>query len=253
MSAFIGIGLGLLPGLIWLAFYLQEDPYRESRRLIFYIALWGAISALLAYFAEIQVNPLLAQVGIPPFDPPNSIPSMPLLIAPLIILAYIEELFKFGAAYFAVHKNPEFRQPIEAMVYTIVAALGFATVENIGAISGAFQAAPSTLAALSDVFQITSFRFIGATLLHTLTSGIVGYYWGLTIYSRGKQRFVVGGLIIATFIHAIFNYLIITFGNVIQPILFLLVIGFFVLGDFEKLKEDIMPEGASSAENESLI
>jgi RsiW-degrading membrane proteinase PrsW (M82 family) len=150
----------------------------------------------------------------------------------LLGLAIIEETMKFAAAYFAINRTPEFKEPIEAMIYIIVAALGFATLENIGAISGISPQA----AFIPAVLETISLRFIGATLLHTLTSGIVGYHWALGI-ARGKiKRSILLGLGIAAVVHTIFNYLILTYGGIIYPVIFLIIVGFVVLNDFEKLK-----------------
>jgi len=44
------------------------------------------------------------------------------------------------------------------------------------------------------------------------------------------------GFLIATVLHATFNYLILNLGDIAYTVVFLLIVGFFVLNDFEKLK-----------------
>jgi len=139
---------------------------------------------------------------------------------------------KFTAAHFAINRNPEFNEPVDAMIYMIVAALGFATLENIGAISGISPSATLVPAVLETI----SLRFVGATLLHTLTSGIVGYYWALGIVRGKVVRHLALGLAVAAILHTTFNYLILTYGGAVYSVIFLLVVGFFVLNDFEALK-----------------
>ena len=107
----------------------------------------------------------------------------------------------------------------------IVAALGFATVENIAA---AFNAPDLT-------FETTSLRFIGATLLHTLSSGLIGYFWAKYLIFK-KNEFWIQGALLAVLLHVVFNYLIIRFEPVIIPTTFLIVFALFILYDFEKLK-----------------
>jgi RsiW-degrading membrane proteinase PrsW (M82 family) len=114
----------------------------------------------------------------------------------------------------------------------IVAALGFATLENIGAISGISPSATLIPAVLTTV----SLRFVGATLLHTLTSGIVGYYWALGIVRGKVARYLILGIAVAAVLHVTFNYLILTYGDAVYSVIFLIVVGFFVLNDFEQLK-----------------
>jgi RsiW-degrading membrane proteinase PrsW (M82 family) len=77
---------------------------------------------------------------------------------------------------------------------------------------------------------------VGATLLHSLASGIVGYYWALGII-RGKiVRYLAYGFVIAIILHATFNYLILNYENITYSVIFLIIVGLFVLVDFEKIK-----------------
>ena len=47
---------------------------------------------------------------------------------------------------------------------------------------------------------------------------------------------LVFGFLYAAVLHAVFNYLILNFGNITYTVVLLLIIGFFVLNDFDKLK-----------------
>ncbi len=224
--------LSLLPGFAWLVFYLQEDLHPEPKRLIAFVFIVGMASAWFALAAEILLRYLIVGAtssGLPQFLK-TALISTPVW---LLILALTEEVVKFGAAYLAIHKNPEFDEPIDAMIYMVVVALGFATVENLGALSGE----ASQTAILSSTFTLTSLRFVGATLLHTLTSAIVGFYWALGLRMMKTSRYLFAGLVLATVLHGIFNYFILIYGNLIYSVVFLLVVGFFVLSDFEKLKQ----------------
>jgi len=221
----IALVLGLLPGFAWLVFYLSEDPHPEPKRLIVLAFFAGAAFGFFAIVLEQMFNRTATGWGI-----------AELSIVSLLALALIEEVMKFGAAYFAVGKSPILNDPVDRMIYMIVAALGFATLENVGAISN-LPAAFSGTAFISSVFQMDSLRFVGATLLHSLTAGIIGYHWALGIARKKVALNLFIGFAIATVLHAAFNYLILTYGNVSYTVLFLLVVGFFVLNDFEKLKE----------------
>jgi len=218
---FLVIILALLPGFAWLVFYLDEDPHPEPKRLVALAFLSGIAVGIFAIVIEHFFNEATAQIGIEEFS-----------IVSLLGFALIEELLKFGAAYFAVSKNPRFTEPIDAMIYAIVAALGFATLENIGTIANV----PHQTTFVAAIAQISSLRFVGATLLHSLASGIVGYHWALGII-RGKiVRHLASGFLIAVALHAAFNYLILTYENVAYPVVFLAAVGLFVLVDFEKIK-----------------
>lgn len=153
----------------------------------------------------------------------------------VLIFALVEELVKFGAAYASIHADPAFDEPIDAMIYMIIAALGFATIENIGAVQRDLSLAGNTMA-FQVVAETLALRFVGATLLHTLSSGLVGYYWAIHIRNFGKGSALLFGLASASLLHAFFNYLILTYGNLIYAVAFVVVLGFYVLGDFEKLR-----------------
>jgi RsiW-degrading membrane proteinase PrsW (M82 family) len=217
--------LGLLPGFAWLVFYLSEDPHPEPKRLILLTFFAGIAFAFFTIIIEQTFNKGMANIHVAEFS-----------VLSLIGLAAIEELMKFAAAYFAVGKSPELDEPIDAMIYMIVAALGFATLENIGALTNAASAAASNVSLLANIFETTSLRFVGATLLHSLASGIVGYHWALGMYHKKVPHYILSGFVFATILHATFNYLILNYASVGYSILFLLVVGFFVLNDFEKIK-----------------
>ena len=226
MVNIIAIVLGLLPGFAWLLFYLREDPNPEPKRLIALAYVNGAAFAFLALGVQLISQSVLVRYGIPILG-----------TVAFILFAIIEEVLKFAAAYTAIHRRPEFDEPIDAMIYMVTAALGFATVENIGVV-----AAPTgdTLL-LANVFQLITFRFVGATLLHALTSGIVGYHWAHGIARFGRAGWhLAGGILVASILHAIFNLIIFYKGDVLFAVLLLMGIGFFVLADFEKLKRKVV-------------
>jgi RsiW-degrading membrane proteinase PrsW (M82 family) len=149
---------------------------------------------------------------------------------------------KFSAAYLAIGKSRIAQNPVDLMIYLIVAALGFATLENIGALATfwlAARAAGTTGSFAASFAEALSLRFVGATLLHSLTSGIVGYHWALGVLRRNVARYLTTGLMIATVLHAFFNLLILNYGSVVYALVFLTLLGFFVLNDFEKLKTTV--------------
>lgn len=213
--------LSLLPGVAWLFFYLQEDCHPEPKHLLLLVFFAGAASAFVAYFAQVNLNSVLGSWGVEGFSALS-----------LITLAGIEEISKFGAAWITVHKNEEFDEPIDAMVYMVVAALGFATVENLGALTNHIP----QVGDFGHAIETTSLRFVGATLLHTLSSALIGYYWSLSIRTFNTKRFLMFGLFAAAVLHAVFNYLILNYGDLSYALLFVVIVGFFILSDFEKLR-----------------
>ncbi|MBI4991859.1 MAG: PrsW family intramembrane metalloprotease [Candidatus Harrisonbacteria bacterium] len=213
--AYLPLILGILPSFAWLFFYMEEDPHPEPKKLIFETFLAGAISTFIVLAFQNAFNNWAAPRGIAQYS-----------LLSFLVLGAIEELFKFGSARLVTKEHQkDFDEPVDAMIYIIVAALGFSAVENIAAASNAQQAA----------FETTTLRFIGATLLHTLSSGLLGYYWARSLLEN-KRNILFTGFALATLLHAVFNYLIIRFEPVIIPTTFLIIFALFILYDFEKLK-----------------
>ncbi len=221
--------LGVLPSLIWLVFFLKEDSHPEPKGVLARIFILGSIAALMAVFFQYFFQDILDFFKIGEYA-----------FISFFVLAAVEEILKFWVVYITVNKKDFFDEPVDAMIYMITAALGFAALENIfiasnGLIFGDFGN--------GELFSILTIRFVGATLFHALGSGIVGYYWAKTLVDqRSKvkgQMLIVNGIIIATFLHAVFNYSIIIFKDaniLIYPLIFLIIIALFVFKDFEKIK-----------------
>lgn len=231
----LSILIALLPGLGWLYFYLKEDEaHPEPKAAIAEVFVAGGACAFIALAVQVALQHIRLSFTSNAISGPGDI-TLRIIVA-VILFAFVEEIVKFAAAYVTIHSDPAFDEPIDAMIYMVVAALGFATIENIGAIHGNFVSYDGNLLA-GAVFETVTFRFVGATLLHALSSAILGYYWALHIRDfSAESRLLLWGIALATALHAVFNYLIISYGSLMYAVAFLATIGFFVLGDFEKLK-----------------
>ena len=236
----LAIVLGLLPGFAWLYFYLKEDSHPEPKKLIAVVFFLGVLATLLAFMLQCLTLTTFFSFKSCEVDLDVAVGNLPFIggVILLTVMALIEELIKFGAARTAVKRNTNFDEPVDAMVYMVVVALGFATVENFAVSQKILD--PSLLLSgattVYDALRTISMRFIGATLLHTLASGIVGYYWAKSIRDFGNKADLAKGLILATLLHAFFNYLIIGLGDRIYTVVLLFVVGLIVIADFEKLK-----------------
>src|SRR3989344_2116535 len=106
---------GIIPALIWLMFWLREDRRRpEPRGLIMFTFFCGMVAVPL-------VIPFQKWVL-------DNFPSDTNLV--FLLWAGIEEAFKLGAAYFAALRKKEYNEPVDALIYMMTAALGFAAAEN---------------------------------------------------------------------------------------------------------------------------
>jgi len=218
MSIFF-IFLGLLPSFAWLIFFLKEDVHPEPKKMISRAFIAGALVAFVAVGLQLLLRNILQSFQIDEYH-----------LVSFSLFGFIEEALKFLAAYLVVRKSRFFDEPIDAMIYMITAALGFAMVENI--------AVMSNIEILSEAFGIITLRFVGATLLHALSSGLVGYYWAKGLLGIGNWKLeIVKGIVFATLLHMVFNYLILISKEIIiYPIIFLTIAALFIFWDFEKIK-----------------
>jgi len=227
---FLYIFFGILPSLVWLSYYLRKDVHPEPRLMILKVFLWGSFITIPVFLVQLGLSSLLTEVRLPMF-----------IISFLywfIIIALTEEFFKYLVVRRKVFNNCNLDEPIDIMLYMIISALGFAALENI-----LYLFSPSDSISFNQVLNntlIISFvRFIGATFLHTLASGTLGYFLALSFYeTKNKIWFFLAGLSIATVSHGLYNYSIIKFKGVWQlavPVAILAGLAIFVIWAFNKV------------------
>lgn len=191
--------LAVSPSLIWLFFYLKEDLHPEPKYWLFIIFIIGVALAPLVIFLEMALN----RWG-------NS--ALIFIIAP-----FVEEAAKYGVVHLALNKNPVLDEPVDGMIYVIVAALGFAAIENVFAIFSFIPVGSSGY--LSATFNFMSMRFISAVALHGLASGIAGYHFAKFYFIEKNPVLILKGLLLATILHGIYNFLITKNGETFPLIL----------------------------------
>ena len=196
MKLLLCILLAPLPSIIWLAFYLRKDKHPEPNRMVVKVFLLGAIAIAFAALLEQGIYILCQKLSLAQ--------EMVILV---VLFAFIEEALKYLMVKFGVLKSPDFDEPIDSMIYMIISALGFAAAENIYLLT---QISPLSIP-IGDTIEFITTRFVGATFLHALASAIMGYFLAASFCKKSKYRKTLffGGLIAATILHSIFNYIII--------------------------------------------
>jgi RsiW-degrading membrane proteinase PrsW (M82 family) len=181
---------GILPALVWLWFWLQEDKtHPEPKRIIFLAFFLGAFGVPFAIFFE---KLALDQIG-----------GITFIL--FLSWAVIEEVLKYLAAILSGLRSEYFDEPIDAVMYLISAALGFAAIENV-----LFLFSVISDEGLTSAFITGNLRFIGSSLLHVATSALVGFSIAFELCeSKWKKRiYHTIGLLTAILLHTAFNYLI---------------------------------------------
>ena len=186
--AFAALG-GALPALTWLWFWLREDSaHPEPRQLIALAFLAGMLTVAIT-------------IPIQKFAATFIVGTTYVFIA----WSFIEEILKYLVAYFVILWRKDVDEPIDAVMYMITLALGFAAVENT-----LFLLSPLAGDGFVNTLLTGNLRFIGATLLHVFTSAIVGVFIAISFYKKLRLRimYAIFGVILAAVLHSGFNFLI---------------------------------------------
>ena len=217
--------LGILPSIIWLLFFLREDAHPESNRMILRVFSYGILAAFLAIIFEVGFAEISLRITFSVLDI--------LIINTFIGVSFIEEFSKYIVVKKIAISDSEFDEPLDAMLYMVIVGLGFAAAENVLLLFA--EAEP-----ILDTMILTLFRFLGATFLHALCSGIIGFFLALSLFeSKKKFRLLFLGIIIATSLHGLYNFSIIKFEGSLRLLVLAILLsglGIIVLLAFKKLK-----------------
>jgi RsiW-degrading membrane proteinase PrsW (M82 family) len=196
--------LGFWPILIWIIVFAliiksQLKKKLSLKRSLIFFGL-GMLITPFVWHGESLYSKLL-NINLNNLNNELSIGN---LILGYLGITCIEELSKFAGAYLLLKKNKYFNEIINAMIYLIVLALGFGLVENFLAVTQDLTTSSWLMIALETL----SLRFIGANLIHALSSGLIGFFWALTLV-KGKKQYLFTGLILGILLHTFFNIAII--------------------------------------------
>ena len=271
---------GIVPALFWLLFWLRQDRLRpEPKSALLSAFIGGIIAVLMALFFEQIIYYLLIDASattikdFPNFikiflenfaDKHNLINSqidfwgrtqdhlaklrfttvynidVKKFLLVVIIAPVVEELLKLFFTYNICLRRKVNDEPVDASIYMLTSALGFAAVETALII-----ASPLAHGHFWDSFIAGNFRSIGPMLIHLISSAMLGIFIGLAFYkSRIKKFFyLIIGLATAILLHALFNFFIVLNDSTHNMTFFWIaclgtwVFMIILLGFFEKIKK----------------
>jgi RsiW-degrading membrane proteinase PrsW (M82 family) len=172
--------LALAPALFWFWFFARQDKRPEPSGLLLRVFFWGMM-VIPASLLELGFATLFGTTVM------------------FALVGLIEEGFKFLAAS-SIAKNKHFDEPIDGLIYATAAALGFATLENVGYM-------------LSGGAALILVRGPISTLGHILFSLTWGYAMSLRRF-RNAHNVLRRGWLLGAFLHTIFNGILLSSGIV---------------------------------------
>lgn len=182
------LALAIAPGIAICLFIFHKDAYnREPKLNLVLTFLLGVISIIPAGFIEIYISN----------EHKNDILSI--LIRSFILVALVEEIVKYAVLRFYAYPKKSFDEPLDGIVYGVVASMGFATAENILYVYNANE--------YGNGIQVALLRMFLAVPAHATFGVIMGYFAGKAKFAAtNKNSLLVKGLFWAVFFHGSYDF-----------------------------------------------
>lgn len=214
ISAILAIGPSLL--LVWY-YYRQDKRKPEPKGLITKIFLLGLLVTVPIILTELLVGKFEAFFA--------GIPILYHIFRAFVVAAFCEEWFKLFIVQRFAYNNVHFDESMDGVVYTVVASLGFACMENI-------------LYVMGGGMTVAILRAFTAVPMHAIASGMMGYYVGQAKFSENRQQeqaLFMKGLWIAIMMHGLYDF-VLFFGAASNPLLCFAIFPLLLWGFFQLRK-----------------
>lgn len=247
ITIFLAFISGVIPALIWFFFWDFEDSeHPEPKSMLALAFIGGMVAVFISLFIEkylfglglrnLFYTDFLKQI-LSIFEKLSVKSGVPLekLLLVLVFAPIIEELTKYLMARLLVLRTKANDEAIDPIIYMIATALGFAAIENMLFLINPLENRDIVLSIFTG-----NMRFVGASLLHVVSSAIIGFFIGFTFFSRRlKKRWVTFlGIVSAIIVHGVFNFFMV--GSQQSSVIGLELIWFsviIILLAFEKIKK----------------
>ena len=179
----------IVPSFLILLYFFLSDRFKEPKGTI---AIVFVLGILICLPAGILNNFMFVNFG--------DVGSEKDLTHSFLGPAWTEEILKFLVLYSIVLRRTEFNEPMDGIVYGVVASLGFATYENydyVFRLAETWEIAPQ---------QLAIWRSYSAVPMHGLNGCIMGSYFGMYAFTANK-KFLVLSLLIPFLLHGFYNFL----------------------------------------------
>lgn len=184
MTTFI---VAVAPVVLIIIFIYVKDKYeKESKRVLFYNFIMGAI---LSMFISIVLYSFQAKL----FDPADEFSVLDQFIKAFFVVALIEEFSKYIIVYLGAQRKPFFNEPFDGIIYCVMVSMGFAFVENI-------------LYVVEGGLPTAILRAFTAVPAHATFGVIMGYFMGKAKFSKNSIKWNLIGLSTAILFHGAYDF-----------------------------------------------
>jgi RsiW-degrading membrane proteinase PrsW (M82 family) len=215
------LAAAIVPALVLLRYYYRQDKAKpEPLGMIVRVFVWGCVSIIPALVLEVIADRINTAYN-------SQYLVLTIFVKSFLIAGLIEEFLKQRVVLSYAYKHPAFDEVMDGIVYSVVAGLGFAVVENIFYV-------------LEGGINVAIARSFTSLPLHAIAAGLMGFYIGKAKFAENieqERRYLRTGLIMAVLYHGIYDFIIFSMPYV-SYWFFALALIFLILG-FLNLRKKI--------------
>ncbi len=185
MNILILLAFAIAPGVsIAIFIYLKDKHEREPIGLLVKSFFYGMGSVVITLIISVPLSMVI---------PINEQDLSQQAVHAFIIVALVEEFSKYIFVRGVLYNNPNFNEPFDGIVYSVMVSMGFATFENV-------------MYVVDGGWGVAVLRMFTAVPAHAAFAVLMGYYLGLSKFVHHKSHYGWYGLGIATLFHGAYDY-----------------------------------------------
>ncbi len=184
-----GILMALIPALIWLVLFYQQDRLEpEPKGYVLGVFILGAI---LANAVAIPVIRDLFQVQDWIYTS-----TLSRILGSILVVGFVQEFLKYAAVRYTIYSSVEYDERVDGVIYATAAGLGFATMLNFVYVldNGGVN------------LTVGAIRMVVNALAHASFAGVMGYFLGQAKFESKGPLWLPLGLCIAATLNGLFFY-----------------------------------------------
>lgn len=189
MADLIMLAAALLPSLFLLVYFIRSDRFPEPLGGILGTFVLGVLTVVPVLIIVLPLQAVLEPKVTDPFALAG--------VQAFILAALPEEALKLAVLLGFARRLKAFDEPMDGLVYGVVASLGFATFENVLYVAGGG----------SGWLGIALVRAFSAVPGHAMLGAIMGFYIARAHFEPEAARgLIVRALLVPVLLHGIYDF-----------------------------------------------
>jgi RsiW-degrading membrane proteinase PrsW (M82 family) len=175
----------IVPSFLIGWYFHKRDWYPEPPKVLWATFGLGVLSVIVVVPVELLIGSVVELVPLPVVKG---------FLDAFLVAAIPEEFFKLAVLLGYAYRHREFNEPMDGIVYGVMAALGFATLENV-------------LYVFEGGIGVAVMRALTAVPSHATEGAIMGYFVGRAKFApAGRAGLILTGFISAVVLHGFYDF-----------------------------------------------